>query len=226
MPLIVIEGLDSSGKATQVEKLYLRLLFEGQKVKRISFPNYNSESSTLVKMYLNGSFGETASDVSPYAASSFYAVDRYASYMTNWKRLLDAGQFVISDRYVASNLIHQAAKFETNEEKDAYIEWETDYEHNKLGLPKADFVLFLNMPPELSIKLMEQRANKFTGHMEKDIHEKDAAYIQQSYQNAKYIIQKNPDWKVISCADANGNLRSIEDINEEIYALVKEKFGL
>lgn len=219
MPLIVIEGVDSSGKATQAERLYLKLMYEGFKTRKISFPNYKSEASALVKMYLSGSFGQHAQDVSPYAASTFYAVDRFASYKQYWKKFLDGGGTIVSDRYTTSNLIHQGAKIEDEEEKRKYLDWVTDFEYNKMGLPKPDVVVFLDVPPEVSIKLMKERANKITGRKEKDIHEKDDEYMINSYHNAAQIA-KSYDWLIVSCADGD-ELRPIEDISDEI----REKIG-
>lgn len=221
MPLIVMEGVDSSGKETQVEKLYLKLLYEGRKVKRITFPNYKSEASSLVKMYLNGEFGSRAEDVNPFAASAFYAVDRFASYKKYWKKYLDAGEVIIADRYTSSNLIYQGAKFSDLSQKDAYLDWALDFEYNKMGLPKPDLTLFLDMSPSLSIRLMQERSNKITGRQEKDIHEKDNAYIRTSYDNARYILEKY-GWTRISCQDEAGELKPISKISDEIYSVVKE----
>lgn len=219
MPLIVIEGVDCSGKETQTENLYNSLLAEGKKVMRISFPDYQSDSSALVKMYLRGDFGKSAYDVNPYTASAFFAVDRFASYKTKWGEFLTEG-IVIADRYVTSNMVHQASKMATDEEKESYINWLYDFEYEKLGLPKPDMVIFLDMPPEISAKLNMARKNKITGEEVKDIHESDLEYLKASYLNAHFVAT-HQKWHRIDCAPDN-NLRTIEDISEEILNSVKE----
>ncbi len=219
MPLIVIEGVDCSGKETQTEKLYNSLLKEGYKVMRISFPDYESDSSALVKMYLRGDFGKSAYDVNPYTASAFFAVDRFASYKTKWGEALKDG-IVIADRYVTSNMVHQASKMATDAEKEEYIDWLYDFEYEKLALPKPDMVLFLDMPPEISARLNMERKNKITGEDAKDIHESDLEYLKASYDNAHFVAAHQA-WRRIDCAP-NNNLRTIEDISEEILSVVKE----
>ncbi len=216
--LIVIEGLDGSGKQTHTEKISKRLAQDGYNVKKIHFPNYESNSSALVKMYLAGDFGENANLINPYAASSFYAVDRIASYLLNWKDALKDGAVVISDRYTTSNAIHQAGKL-AFEERDAYLDWLFDFEYNKLGLPAPDLVLFLNMPPNYSAKLIAKRCNKSNGGAEKDIHEKDAVYLECAYANA-LCIAKRCGWNIVDCV-YGGKVRSIGEINDDIYNLIK-----
>ena len=218
MPLIVIEGVDCSGKETQTENLYNGLKNAGYKVMRISFPDYESESSSLVKMYLRGDFGKSAYDVNPYTASAFFAVDRFASYKTKWGEFLEDG-IVIADRYVTSNMVHQASKMATNEEKEAYINWLYDFEYERMGLPKPDMVLFLDMPPAISARLNEARKNKITGEAVKDIHERNEGYLQQSYDNAVFVANKY-GWNTVHC-DKDGKVRTIEDISEEILSKVK-----
>jgi dTMP kinase len=217
--LIVFEGVDSSGKATHTEMLYNKIKDMGKKVIKISFPDYESNSSALVKMYLEGEFGPCPEDVSPYAASSFYAVDRYASYHIKWKTYLENGYIVLADRYVPSNMIHQAAKFKNYARKDLYLEWVYDFEYNKLGLPKPDRVIFLDMPPSFARSLMADRSNKFTGEKKKDIHESDNEHIINAYGNALYVAEKY-NWTQIKCADTA--LRSIDDIQNEIMNIVLE----
>lgn len=219
MALIVIEGVDCSGKETQTLNLYNALLSENRKVKRISFPDYESDSSALVKMYLRGDFGKSAYDVNPYTASAFFAVDRFASYKTKWGEDLKDG-IVIADRYVTSNMVHQASKMKSSDEKTEFIKWLCDFEYEKLNLPKPDMVIFLDMPPEISAKLNLQRKNKITGELVKDIHESDLNYLKESYDNAHFVA-KNQNWHRIDCAPG-GNLRTIEDISAEILAAVKE----
>lgn len=214
--LIIIEsGTDGSGKATQAQLLYNKLKEKYNTVKKITFPNYESDASAPVKMYLNGDFGKNPMDVNPYVASSFYTIDRFASYKTEWKEFYDNGGIIISDRYTTSNMVHQASKIDNLEEKDSYLNWLFDFEYIKFGLPLPDCVIFLDMPPEYSKQLMDHRANKFTGEAEKDIHEKDTNYLINSYNNALYIAEKY-NWSKIDCINQD-KLRTAEDINGEVY---------
>ena len=216
--LIVIEGVDSSGKETQTKQLSEKLRELGYRVKMISFPDYESDSSALVKMYLNGDFGTDPNAVSPFAASLFYAADRYASYATKWKKDYEEGSIIICDRYVTSNMIHQAAKIEDGKEKSAFLDWLCDLEYNKLSLPQPCRVFFLDMPPKMSAQLMAERTNKITGEAKKDIHESDFVFLEKSYHNAKYVSEKYA-FTEVRC-DHNGALRSIEDIGDEILKSV------
>ncbi len=216
--LIIIEsGSDASGKATQTRKLYERLLIDGYNIKKVEYPNYKSESSSLVKMYLRGDFGSKASDVDPYVSSTFFAADRYASYKTEWEDFYKNDGIILSDRYTTSNMVHQASKMDESN-RDKYLDWLFDYEFNLYKIPKPDCVIFLDVPIEFSKKLMENRKNKFTGEDKKDIHESDLKYLESSYNNALYIADKY-NWKKIKCVE-NNNLRSIDDIHEEIYKIV------
>lgn len=216
--LIIIEsGSDASGKATQTKKLYERLLKDGYNIKRVEYPNYQSESSALVKMYLRGDFGDKPSDVDPYVSSTFFAADRYASYKTEWEEFYCNGDIILADRYTTSNMVHQASKMD-KENRDKYLDWLTDYEFNMYKIPKPDCVIFLDVPIEFSQKLMENRKNKFTGEDKKDIHESDIKYLEDSYNNSLYIADKY-NWKKINCVE-NNQLRSIDSIHEEIYQVV------
>ncbi len=217
--LIIIEsGSDASGKATQTKKLYDRLVSEGYNVKKVEYPNYDSETSTLVKMYLRGDFGKNPSDVDAYVASTFYAVDRYASFKTQWEEFYNKGGIILADRYTTSNMVHQASKMEESE-RDKYLDWLFDYEFNMYKIPKPDAVIFLDVPVDFSKNLMKDRDNKFTGEKEKDIHEKDLEYLKKCYENSLYIADKY-GWKKIECIKDN-YLRSIESIHEEIYENIK-----
>ena len=169
--LIVIEGTDSSGKETQTKKLYERLANEVEKVRKISFPNYESPACEPVKMYLAGAFGDNALNINPYPVSTMFAIDRYASYKMDWESFYNAGGIIVTDRYTTSNMVHQASKIENIDEKSKYLGWLEDLEYNKMGIPKPDLVIFLNMPTEMAVKLMEARKNKITGEEKKDIHE-------------------------------------------------------
>ena len=154
--IIVIEGLDGSGKATQTKILAEKLESRGLKVRKLEFPDYSNPSSALVKMYLGGEFGSKPEDVNAYAASAFYAVDRVASYMQFWKKDYQDGTVILSDRYATSNIIYQMAKVEDSQ-REQFIEWQADFEYKKLGLPEADAVIYLDVDPDVSQKLMEQR---------------------------------------------------------------------
>ena len=217
--LIIIEsGSDASGKATQSEELLKKLTADGYNVRKVEYPNYKSESSTLVKMYLRGDFGKHADDVDAYIASTFFTADRYASFKTEWEEFYRSGGIVIADRYTTSNMVHQASKMEI-EERDKDLDWLEDYEYNLFKIPRPDEVIFLNVPVDYSIKLMENRKNKFIGEEEKDIHESDKNYLRKTYNNSLYIADKY-NWKRVECVE-NEQLRTIEDISNEIYEIVK-----
>ena len=218
--LIVIEGTDSSGKETQTKKLYEKLEEKGLKVKKITFPNYESPACEPVKMYLAGEFGEDPLKVNPYPISTMYAIDRYASYKKDWENFYNLGGVIITDRYVQSNMIHQASKIVDTQEKEKYIEWLDDLEFEKIGIPRADLVIFINMPHNYARMLMKDRKNKINGEIKKDIHERDEEYLKKSHENACEIA-KIQGWKEVLCVK-DGKLRTIEDISEEIYNLAKE----
>ena len=219
--LIAIDGVDSSGKQTHTEMLSKRLSDAGYKVKRISFPDYESPSSSLVKMYLSGEFGDKPEDVNAYAASSFFAADRFASFRANWKfEYEEKDTVIIADRYTSSNMIHQASKLTNREEIDKFLKWLYELEFEIYGLPQPDITFFLDMPIEFGTKLMARRENKFDKNQQKDIHERNVAYLQKSYDNASYIAEKLK-WKHIYCVDKN-KIRSIQDINNELYDFAVE----
>ena len=218
--LIIIEGTDGSGKQTQTELLYKRLseIKGEEKVKKISFPNYESRASEPVKMYLAGEFGKTAESVNAYAASVLYSVDRFASFKTEWEEFYNDGGIVISDRYTISNMIHQVPKISDKSEQLKYLDWLIDLEWEKIGIPKPDVVFFLDIPFEISQKLMKNRENKITGEKEKDIHEKDKNYLKNAYEVAKELSLKY-NWNVVSCVNED-KLRTIEEINNELLEVV------
>jgi len=217
--LIVIDGVDSSGKETNANFVYTFLKENNKDVTKISFPDYESNSSALVKMYLAGEFGKNANDVNAYAASSFYAVDRFASFKTSWgKDFFDSDGYIVADRYVTSNMIHQASKISDPMEKEAFLNWLYDYEYEKLGLPKPDLVIFLNMPIWAVQQLIKNRANKITGKKEKDIHEKDTKYLQESYDNAMNIAKKF-GWTIVDCTIGD-RIKSLDEIQDEIRNIV------
>lgn len=213
--LIVIEGTDGSGKSTQFELLAARLEREGTAFRRLRFPRYQEESSALIRMYLGGAFGEDPGAVNAYAASAFYAVDRYASYMQDWKPDYEAGGLFLSDRYTTSNAVHQGGKLQ-GEARQAYLHWLQELEYEKMGLPKPDLVICLDMPTEFADRLMRKRENDTNTHA--DIHEKDHDYLARC-RDAALDVARTCGWTVISC-QRDGGLRTIEDIHEEIYGLV------
>ena len=217
--LIVIDGLDGSGKATQSKLLAERLTKMGYKARTISFPDYDSDSSALVKMYLGGQLGDSPDDVNAYAASSFYAVDRVASYINTWSKDYAEYDFIIADRYTTSNIIHQMAKVDESE-RDSYIEWLFDYEYNRLAIPSPDLVIFLEVDPSISQKLIFGR---YQGdESKKDIHEADFSYLLRCRSSAMYAIE-HLGWERIDCTE-NGEMKSIEAINDVILSKIKEKF--
>lgn len=219
--LIIIEGSDGSGKETQTNLLYKKLKNRNLNIKKISFPNYESPASTPLKMYLAGEFGQNVDDVNTYAASTFFAVDRYASYKQDWETFYNNKGIIISDRYTTSNMVHQASKIENEGEKQEYLDWLIDLEWNKLKLPTPDVVIFLDVSPELSQKLMSDRKNKITGEEKKDIHEDNYEYLKKSYYNALKLAKKY-NWVIVSC-ETNGTLKNIEEINEDILKKLSEK---
>lgn len=216
MSLIVIDGLDGSGKTTQFD-IIKNILSENHRVKSISFPDYENPSSALVRMYLNGEIAENASEVNAYAASSFYAVDRYANYKMLWEENYKNGDLIFASRYVSSNAIHQMVKLPENE-WDNYLNWLLDYEYNKLGLPKPDLVVFLDVPIEISQKLMSERYDG--DESKKDIHEANVEYLYSCRKSALYAAKKL-GWKVLNCCDEYG-LLSIENITCELLEIINE----
>jgi dTMP kinase len=200
--LIVLDGLDGSGKSTQLDRLNGYFAENGIHYKQISFPDYAQPSSSLVTMYLNGEFGDSADAVNAYAASSFYAVDRYASYKKFWQADYENETLILAARYTTSNAIHQMTKLPESA-WDSFLEWLEDYEYNKLGLPKPDAVVFLDMPIEVSQRLMEKR---YGGDEDKkDIHERDLQYLYQCRKAALYAGQKK-GWQIIACSQHDAPL--------------------
>ena len=214
--LIVIEGLDGSGKSTQTPILAGALRAQGKEVAEISFPVYQSDSSALVRMYLGGEFGKRPGDVNAYAASSFYAVDRFASYKKDWKEFYEKeDSVVIATRYTSSNEIHQLAKLD-RDGWDGFIEWAEDFEYNKMGIPRPDMVLYLNMRYDIALSLVTGRSES-TGQ-KKDIHELDTAYMARCHEAAAYASEKL-GWKNIVCYENDAPL-SLDQISTKILAEV------
>ncbi len=213
--LIVIEGLDGSGKATQAALLKKALEDRGERVRAVSFPAYESDSSALVRMYLAGAFGSRPEDVNAYAASSFYAVDRYASFKTDWGGFYLEGGTVVADRYATSNAIHQCAKLPETE-WEQYLNWLNSYEYGLLGIPAPDAVIYLRTEPEISQALMSARYGGDGG--KKDIHEKDPGFQSRSLKAADWCAAVS-GWLTVECL-SGGKMRSVEDIHREILGLL------
>ncbi|MDD6620674.1 MAG: deoxynucleoside kinase [Eubacteriales bacterium] len=216
--LIIIEGLDGSGKSTQtalVEKY-----FEEQNIdyKKIKLPDYDSPSSTLVKMYLGGEFGKNADDVNAYAAGAFYAVDRFASYKLDWGRNYENGTVILADRYATSNSIYQMEKLD-EKDWDSFLDWSADFEYNKIGIPKPDLVIFLDMPVEISQRLMTSRYNG--DENKKDVHEANVDFLNRCRRSALYTAEKQ-GWAVIPCSDGEKPL-PVEEIHNTVIEFIKKE---
>lgn len=215
--LFVIEGLDGSGKATQTMLLCDALAHKGLPYRQITFPDYDSESSALVKMYLQGGFGGDPGSVNPYAASSFYAVDRFASFQRSWKQDYEAGSVILADRYVTSNLIYQLSKV-TDEEKDTFIDWVQEYEYGKLGLPRPQATIYLDMKPEVSQSLLR---NRYQGDESKrDIHERNLVFLNQCRESALYSAEKL-GWHIVPCCTEDQVPKSISAVHTEILSILE-----
>ena len=218
--LFVIEGIDGSGKSTQVNALVERLNRDGRTAMHIRFPQYDQPSSALLRMYLSGEFGSHPSDVNAFAASTFFAVDRYAAYKKDWGKDYENGATILSDRYVSSNLIHQGSKLEGKEALE-FFDWLYDFEFDKLGLPRPDAVLFLDVPPSAAVKQVEKRYDG--DETKKDIHEKDLSYLEKCYKTATFACDHGY-MRRIECLDSDGNVKSVDEIADTIYEIVKKEF--
>ncbi len=214
--LIVIEGTDGSGKSTQFRLMTEHLERDCVAFKHIVFPRYDQDSSALIRMYLGGTFGKNPADVNAYAASTFYAVDRYASFKMDWGQCYQEGGLVVSDRYTTSNAVHQASK-EPEAQQEAFLHWLYDLEYGKLGLPKPDLVLYLDVPTDFTQALMRQR--EASTNTKADIHEQDGGYL-ATCRNMGRKAANYYGWTVIDCVK-EGVMRSMEDIHNEIYSHVK-----
>ena len=211
--LLVLEGLDGSGKSTQTERLKEALLAAGETVRQIKLPDYDAPSSTLVRQYLAGDFGNDPQAVNAYAASSFYAVDRVASFLLDWKKDYDAGSLILADRYTTSNPIYQMTKL-PKAEWDAFLDWADDYEFGKLGLPRPDRVIFLDMPVEVSQKMMTRRYEGDEG--KKDVHERNVQFLNACREAALYTAERW-NWSVVRCWEGD-EPRTIDAIAADVYA--------
>ena len=214
--LIVIEGTDGSGKSTQFKLLTEHLSKDGQTFQKLVFPQYSEPSSALIRMYLGGEFGTSPADVNAYAASAFYAVDRYASYKKGWGQWYEEGGLILSDRYTTSNAVHQASK-EPPEKQAEYLQWLYDFEYGKLGLPRPDLVIYLDVPTAFTEQLLRRREHDT--NTQADIHEQDMQYLATCRETGR-AAAKFYGWQVIQCVE-DGAMRSIESIHNEIYRLVR-----
>lgn len=220
--LLVIDGLDGSGKATHSKRVVQALCNLGIPAQRISFPDYDSPSSTLVQMYLRGEFGEHAEDVNAYAASMFFAADRFAGFRLKYQKLYDDDVILVADRYTTSNIVHQISKL-PEAEWDGFMDWLTDFEYNKLGLPEPNAVVYLDMLPKLSQQMIEKR---YKGdNTKKDIHELDLTYLSRCRSSALYVGEKL-GWQILPMYDADGAVRSKEENFERIFHHVRALLGL
>ena len=210
--LIVLEGTDGSGKSTQFQRLTDRLSQEGRQFQKLVFPQYSEPSPALIRMHLGGEFGARPSDVNAYAASAFYSVDRYASYKKVWGQWYESGGLVVSDRYTTSNAVHQTSK-EPPEKQSDFLKWLYDFEYSKLGLPRPDLVVYLDVPTDFTEKMM--RSREAATHTHADIHEQDLEYLATCRRTGRAAAEYY-GWTVIGCVK-NGAMRSIDDIHEEIY---------
>lgn len=214
--LIVFEGTDGSGKATQTQRLCLRLKEEGIPFREIDFPRYGNPFAKPAELYLRGDLGNDPKDVNAYAASTLYAVDRFASYKQDWGRFYEDGGLVIADRYTTSNAVHQAAKLPEGQ-REEYLNWLFDFEYHRLELPKPDMVLYLDMPLKVSEQMI--RGREIASGCHADIHERNEAYLRSCQENAGKIVREC-GWSVIHCTE-DGVLRTVEEIHEEIYCRVR-----
>ncbi len=216
--LIAIDGLDGSGKETQSKRLAKYLIEKGKKVRLLSFPTYDGKGSAFVDMYLKGELGKNPEDTNAYAASVFFAMDRYYSFKTDWsKDYYDDNTYIIANRYTSANAVHQLSKL-PRETWDGFLEWLWDFEFKKIGLPAPDRVVYLEMKPEVSMSLINSRSEQ-TGRV-KDIHEADSNHLINSYSAAVYSSEKL-NWDMIHCCDENGNLKTIGDIFEDIVKVLE-----
>ena len=218
--LIVFEGTDGSGKATQSSLLCDELTHRGIPFRKLEFPRYQEESSALIRLYLGGAFGDKPDDVNAYAASVFYSVDRYASYKQDWGAFYESGGLLIADRYTTSNAVHQTAKLPP-EQRDAFLDWLFDFEYRLLGLPEPTRVLYLDMPTEVTERMMRRRESDT--HTTADIHERDADYLRHCRENAAHVVERC-GWTRIDCA-RDGAPRTIEDIHREVMDRVADLIG-
>ncbi|MCP4523973.1 MAG: deoxynucleoside kinase [Candidatus Gracilibacteria bacterium] len=216
---IVIDGIDGSGKGTQISLVAKALEEEGKRVKILDFPRYGEKSAFMVEKYLNGDYGK---EVGAKLASIFYAVDRFESYQTG-KQDLKNYDYILSNRYVSANMIHQAGKISEKNERENFLEWISDLEYNIFGIPKPDKTIFLNVSPEMSQKLVLKKAEReyLKGGKKMDLHEEDVDHLKNAHASALEIVSQNADWIQIDC-EKNNIMRNIEDITQDILHEIKK----
>ena len=215
--LFVLEGIDGSGKSTQFKALCSRLESENTHFDRLVFPRYDKPSSNLIRMYLGGEFGDRPDDVNAYAASMFYAADRYASFRSEWEQGYRKGELFLSDRYTTSNAVHQGAKV-PSAQLDAFLDWLFDFEYNKLALPEPDLVIYLDADMETAAAAVQKR-RQASGSDMRDIHELDTEYLSKCMETGRRAAELC-SWEVINCG-SDGIMRGIDDIHEEVYSIIK-----
>ena len=213
--LIVLEGIDGSGKSSQYRRICARMEKDGIDYNHIVFPRYDKDSSALIRMYLSGQFGTHPDDVNAYTASTFYAVDRFASYCEDWGKIYDNGGLIISDRYTTSNAVHQGSKL-SDAELPAFFQWLSDLEYVKMGLPKPDLVIYLDVDLETSLARMKRRQEKSSTTA--DIHEKDVDYLRRCLHTADMAAEYYGWTRIPFMKD--GEERDVDEKNDEIYDLI------
>lgn len=218
--LIVLEGIDGSGKSAQYRCLCDRMEKNNIDYNHIVFPRYEKDSSALIRMYLSGQFGSRPGDVNPYAASTFYAVDRFASYREDWGKVYESGGLILSDRYTTSNAVHQGSKLPESE-LPGFFEWLYDLEYVKMGLPKPDLVIYLDVDVETSLRRMAKRQEKTNTHA--DIHEKDVEYLCRCLKTARKAADYY-GWVSIDYLK-DGAEREVDEKNLEIFNIIMEELG-
>ncbi len=215
--LIVFEGTDGSGKATQTGLLCRELERRGLAYRKLEFPRYQEESSALIRLYLSGAFGSNADDVNAYAAATFFAVDRYASFRQDWGDYYRSGGLLIADRYTTSNAVHQTSKLPP-EERRGFLDWLFDFEYRLLGLPEPTRVVYLDVPTELTGEMMRRREQQTGTHA--DIHEQDQAYLRRCRENGAWVADYC-GWTKICCAGPEG-MRPAEEIHQQVLRQVED----
>ncbi len=216
---IVIEGTDGTGKATQTQKLVEYLKKEGKPVETFDFPQYGQPSCHFVESYLNGKYG---TEVNPYTASLFFALDRHeASFKI--KKALSEGKIVVSNRYVASNMGHQGGNIEDSKKRQDYFKWNDDIEYSVLGIPRPDLNIILHVPAEIAQKHVDQKGSRaYVGGQKRDLLEKDLGHLQRAEQVYLEMAKLFPNnFTLISCMDGS-RLMTIDEVHAKIVDVMKK----